>query len=573
MSEFDPVSRAPIKHLELDGTHKKRLDKGRSRLFITIALFVAVYGVAGGKLVYLAMAKEPAPTAVKVQNDAIASVRPDILDRSGALLATDVKTPSLYAEPKKLIDIDEAAEQLAFVLPELKASELREKLGSGKGFVWLKREITPRQRADIHALGLPGIGFMDENRRAYPAGRTTSHIIGHVNVDNQGIAGFEKWIDTARGLNALHMAGFATDRAQEPVQISVDVRVQHALRDEMADAMQRYKAIAAGGIVMDAHTGEIIAMSSLPDYDPNDPKEALLPDRFNRLTTGTYEMGSTFKAFTLAMALDSGRFKMSDKVDARGGVPFGRHIIKDFHGQNRMLDLSEVFTYSSNIGTTRLAMAHGIEHHKEFLKRLGFFDRLRTELPESADPVYPKDWKPVNSATISFGHGISVAPLQAVAATAALMNGGWLMKPTFQKRSVGEARAQAVRVIKASTSEQMRTLFRANVDHGTARKSEVPGFMVGGKTGTAEKIENGRYAKEKLRTAFLAAFPTDEPKYIVLVMLDEPQKVPETHNVATAGMNAAPTAGRVIARIAPILNVKPRIDRLAGAQGVGLATN
>lgn len=559
--------RPTVRQLSLDGTHKKRLDKGRPRLLVTMCLFIAIFGTYAGRLVQLALAPEERRSATRSNGDAIATSRPDVLDRNGIILATDVKQPSLFAEPRRIIDADEAAELLGDVFPDMNVAELRQKLASGRGFVWLRREITPAQQRRVHALGLPGIGFLDENRRVYPAGRTTSHMVGHVNVDNQGIAGLEKWVDSARSLTALAAAGFAVDRDQTPITLAVDVRVQHALRDELEDAMQRYRAIAAAGVLMNANTGEVVAMVSLPDYDPNEPREALLPDRINRVTTGTYELGSVFKAFTTAMALESGRFSMTSNVDARAPLTFGSQRINDFRGQNRVLTLPEVFTFSSNIGTARMALAHGVEHQRSFLSRFGLLERLRTELPESAEPLFPRrDWKPVESATISFGHGITVAPLQALAGTAALMNGGWLMRPTFQRRTAEEARAQSVRVVSQRTSEHMRTLFRLNVERGSGRRADVPGFNVGGKTGTSEKVVDGRYSRTQNITSFLAAFPTDAPEYVMLVMLDEPQRVPETNGGATAGLNAAPTTGRIVARIGPLLGIQPRLDRLANTE-------
>jgi cell division protein FtsI (penicillin-binding protein 3) len=556
----------PVRRLALDGAYKKRLDLGRSRLILTFAMFMLAYFVIAGRLVYLAFFPEIEHTG-RVQNDMPAAARPDILDRNGQILATDIRQPSLFAEPRRIIDADEAAEQLSLIFPDMDASELRDKLSSNKGFVWLKREITPEQQYQIHALGLPGIGFNDENRRVYPSGRMISHVLGHVNVDNQGIAGLEKWVDNERSLSAFRAAGIETSQ-QEPVRLSLDLRVQHVLHDELEDAMRRYEAIAASGVIMNAHTGEIVALSSLPDYNPNDAREALLPDRINRITTGTYEMGSSFKAFTLAMALDSGQFKMSDKIDTRTPLRFGSQQIDDFHGQHRPLDLMETFVYSSNIASAKIAMAMGIEKHKEFLKRLGLFDRLQTELPENAAPQLPRHWSLVNTATIAFGHGMAVAPLQAVAGTAALVNGGYLIPPTFEKRSAAEAHALAKQVIKPETSEFMRQMFRANVERGTAKKADVAGFDVGGKTGTAEKVINGRYSKDKSMTDFIAAFPSNDPQYVLLVMLDEPKKVAETGGAATAGANAAPTAGRIIARAASLLSVQPKLERLAGAEPV-----
>ena len=432
-------------------------------------------------------------------------------------------------------------------------------MGSRRGFAWLKREISAKQQEEVHRLGVPGLGFLTENKRVYPNGPEVSHVLGHVNVDNQGTAGIEKWLDST-GLADLHRAGFASDRDQKPVQLSIDLRVQHALRDELVIAHRKFKTIAAAGIVLDVRTSEVVAMVSLPDYDSNNPREANDPTKFNRLTTGIFEMGSTFKAITLAMGLDSGKMNLGTTFDARMPLRFGKFNIHDYHAQNRMLSIPEIFTYSSNIGAARVALKLGVEEHKAFLRKLGQLDRLRTELPESREPQVPKRWGELNTVTIAFGHGLSVAPLQAVMGVSALLNGGKLIPPTFLKRTQEEADALAKQVVKPETSVQMRYLMRLNAEKGSAGKADVKGYYVGGKTGTAEKVVNGRYSKTKLMTDFMAVLPSDDPRYLVLIMLDEPQIIPETKGFATAGWNAAPTAANVISRIGPLLGLVPRFD-------------
>ena len=543
----------------LYGRNVDRAAKARARVGLAILAFAAIYLVIAGRLVTFAVAPESHFVLRRSAQDRISTARPDIVDRNGMILATDVRAPSLFAEPRRIIDLDEATELLTAVLPDLDASELRDRLSTKRGFIWLKREISPKQQQEIHRLGLPGVGFLQENKRVYPNSAEVSHLIGHVNIDNQGIAGIEKWLD-GRGLLALHMAGLATDRIQKPVELAVDLRVQHALRDELIAAAVKFKVKAAAGLVVDVRTGEIVAMVSLPDYDPNSPKQANDPLRINRLTTGVFELGSTFKALTLAMALDSGKYNLNSVLDARGSLRYGKFNIGDYHGQNRMLTLSEVFTYSSNIGTARTALGMGVEHHKWFLRKMGQLDRLRTELPESAEPLVPKRWGELNTVTIAFGHGLSVAPLQAVMGINALVNGGLLIPPTFMKRSEEEARKLARQVVKPETSQKMRYLMRLNAEKGTASKADVKGYYVGGKTGTSDKVVGGRYSKTKVLTTFTAILPADQPRYQILIMLDEPQGIPETHNFTTSGWNAAPTAGKVIARIAPLLGVEPRFD-------------
>src|SRR5215208_5781623 len=447
----------------LYGDNIDRAAKTRARVGLAILMFSVGYAVIAGRLVMFAAAPDSHLGRRAAAADAVATARPDVLDRNGEILATDVRTPSLFAEPHRIIDVDEASELLTAVMTDSDAKEMRDRLASKRRFVWLKREITPKQREQIHRLGLPGIGFLPENKRIYPNGSEVSHIIGHVNIDNQGIAGIEKWLDT-RGLADLHLAGLATDRLQKPIELAVDLRVQHAMRDELIAAAIKFKVKAAAGLVVDCDTGEIVSMVSLPDYDPNSPKQANDPMRINRLTTGVFELGSTFKALTLAMALDSGKFGVNSSVDARGSLRYGKFQIHDYHGQNRFLTAAEIFNYSSNIGTARMALAMGVEHHKWFLKKLGQLDRLRTELPESAEPLVPKRWGELNTVTIAFGHGLSVAPLQAVSGIGALMNGGMLIPPTFRKRTEQQAMALATRVIKPETSDKMRYLMRLNVE-------------------------------------------------------------------------------------------------------------
>jgi cell division protein FtsI (penicillin-binding protein 3) len=543
----------------LYGRNVDRSAKARARVGFAMLAFAAIYAVIGGRLVMFALGGDSHGARRTAAQDAIATARPDIVDRNGEVLATDVKAPSLFGEPRRIIDKDEAIELLTATLPDLDTGEVRDRLSGKKGFVWLKREITPLQQQEIHRLGIPGIGFLRENKRVYPTGAEVAHLIGLVNIDNQGIAGMEKWLDS-NGLADLHRAGFATDRLQRPVELSVDLRVEHALRDELLKAKEKYKAKAASGLVSNVKTGEIVAMVSLPDFDPNNPREAHDPERINRLTTGVYEMGSTFKALTLAMALDSGKATLNTLYDARGALHYGKFTIHDTHPLGRSITLSEVFTFSSNVGAARIAMAQGVEAHKAFLRKMGQLDRLRTELPESASPIVPKHWSELNTITIAFGHGLSVAPLQAVMGINAVMNGGYLIPPTFLKRSEEEARALAKKVIKSETSEKMRYLMRLNAEIGTAKQADVKGYYIGGKTGTSEKVVNGHYSKKQVLNSFTAIVPADNPRFQVLVMLDEPKALPETHGFITSGWNAVPTGGKVIERIAPLLGIEPRFD-------------
>ncbi len=536
----------------VDGARKRSGGSTRSRMAITFALFMGVYAVIGGRIVYLGIEDLPAggPPPSRVTAN-----RPDIVDRNGLVLATDIKSASLFAEPRRIVDPNEAIEKLRTILPDLDYNQTYQRLSTDAGFVWLRRQLSPRQQADIMALGIPGVGFRTEKKRFYPGGATASHILGLVNVDNRGTAGMEKYIDD-QGLADLQASGLAIAGDLAPVRLSIDLRVQHIIHDELVQAMDRYDAIAAGAVVLNAKTGEVVAMASLPDYDPNNPYNALEKDRLNRMSAGVFEMGSTFKGFTTAMALDSGLVKLSDRFDATAPIRIGGHTIRDFHGKGRVLTVPEIFLYSSNIGTARMVDVLGIEGHRNYLKQLGLLDRMTTELPEVARPTEPAVWKKINSITISFGHGVATTPLQTAVAAAAVLNGGNLINPTFLPRTENEAMNSALQVLKSSTSDAMRYLFRYNAENGSARRADVPGYFVGGKTGTAEKVVNGRYSSGVRFNAFIAGFPLNDPEYIVLVILDEPK--PEKPGMAaTAGLNTAPVAGNIVRRSASLLGVKP----------------
>ena len=459
----------------------------RDRIVVVMLGIAAVFSIMQGRLIYLASHSDNGPSVRRGANMSLAASRPRILDRNGQTLAMDIEVQSLFAEPKLIENPDEIYEALITVLPDLDFKSTMRRLKSGQGFVWIEREITPRQQADILALGLPGIGFRPESQRFYPASETASHILGHTNIDNQGIAGIEKHLDDT-WLKDLHASGFALKTELEPVKLSIDLRIQHYVREALTTAMDKYRAIAAAGIVLNVHTGEVVAMSSLPDYNPNDPVDALKKDRLNRMSAGLFEMGSTFKTFTTAMALDSGKVNLRSRFDARKPLRIGRFTINDFHGKRRVLSVPEVFIYSSNIGTAKMADVVGIKGHQEFLTRLGLLSKMEGfELPEIAKPTQPKKWKKVNSITISYGHGVSTTPLQTAVAAAALVNGGKLITPTLFPRSVEAANEIAKQVIKPSTTDAMRYLMRLNVLKGSGKRAEVPGFLSWRKNGDSRE--------------------------------------------------------------------------------------
>lgn len=548
-----------VKKPAFEGSGKRKAELARKRVGLMIAGFAVAYGVIGGRLVQYGYA-QPETVSSIMPADRLMASRPDILDRNGELLATDIRTVSLFAEPHKVVDPDEAIEKLSTVLNDLDMKDTYKKLSSKSHFQWLRRQLTPKQQSQILALGIPGIGFRPEKRRFYPGGSTASHIVGYVNIDNRGMAGMEKFIDN-QGLADLAALGMTSDTPLEPVKLSIDLRVQNIVRDVLAGAVTKFEALGAGAVVIDVHTGEVLAMGSLPDFDPNNPAASAKEGWLNRMSNGTFEMGSTFKSFTIAMGLDSGKVKLTDSFDARAPIRIGGFTIKDFHGKNRVLTVPEIFQYSSNIGTAKVADMVGIEGHKEFLTRIGLLSKMQTELPEVAMPSQPRQWKKINSITISFGHGVSTTPLQTAVAGVALVNGGKLIEPTFLPRTREQADQVATQVLQPSTSKDMRFLFEWNGVNGSGRNARVDGFNVGGKTGTADKVVNGRYVGDKNFNAFLAAFPIDDPKYVVLTVIDEP-RTDKGNGAALAGNSAAPMVADIIRRSAAILGVEPNFGEV-----------
>lgn len=511
------------------------------------AVFALAFFAVGVKLVIIGAQSNTAREQRPVAAETPPLERADIVDREGKLLATDLPIASLYADARQVWDAGETARELVQVLPELSEAELIAKLSSGQAFVWLKRDLTPRQHAAVHELGLPGLGFRREEKRIYPNAATASHILGFVDVDNRGLAGIERHFD--RELRDPARGG-------APLELSIDLRVQHVLENELARATANFDALGAAGIVLDVASGEIVAMASLPNFDPNRPGDFPEETRFDRATLGVYEMGSTFKTFTTAMALDLGVVGLDGGYDASKPIRFGRFEIKDYHPQNRFLTVPEIFKYSSNIGAAKMALATGAERQRAFLGSLGLLDPAALEIPETGAPLVPSRWGELETMTIGYGHGIAVTPIQSAAALAAVANGGLYIAPTLIKRRAGEE-IPAKRVISGTTSSTMRGLLRLVVTEGTGRKADVAGYPVGGKTGTADKPLRGGYASHAVISSFAGVFPWAEPRYLVLIILDEPKPTRETQGYATGGWTAAPTAASVISRIAPMLGVLP----------------
>lgn len=547
--------------ISIDGARKARGTLTRARIRWMMVALVLGFGLVGGRLVQLGMVVKD-QTIEGQTRDAITATRPPILDRNGLEMAVDIRVPSLFAEPRRIIDVEEAVTKLRTVLPDLDADWLRRRLTGDKGFVWVQRELTPAIQEQVMRLGIPGIDFITESKRFYPGLTEASHILGSTNIDNQGISGIEKHMDD-ENVALLQELGLARGNALAPVQLSVDMRVQHIMHEQLTDAMTRYQAAAAAGVMMDVHTGEIVAMASLPDFDPNQPATALVKDTFNRITAGIFEPGSTFKTVTIAGALDSGMVRISDQFDARFGIRFGRFTIDDFHGKHRVLSLPEVYKYSSNIGTIKIMQAMGKEAFRTFLSTLGFDQRVPFELPEMRLPVVPKELSEVGAATASFGHGLSVSPLHMVTAYASFVNGGNYVPPTIYRRDLEEAQQHYRRVLKPETSEQLRYLMRLNALEGSGSQMNkaAQGYRVGGKTGTAEKVIDGRYSSSVVTNFFASAFPLDDPRYAMVIMVDEPKRE-NPQSGTTAGWNAGAVTGRIVQRVAPMLGIAPDFSEM-----------
>jgi cell division protein FtsI (penicillin-binding protein 3) len=543
----DLVRHLPAR-LRIEGAAKQSIETARHRLVIAGALFALAFVIVALRLVDVTVLKEVhEPRAARMPATELQMERADIVDRNGVLLATSLATGSLYANPKLILDPAEAAGKLARVLPGINEKEVAARLASDRSFVWLRRNLTPREQYAVNRLGIPGLFFQREERRVYPHGQLASHIVGFTDIDTRGLAGVEQYFDDRLKQSA------------DPLRLSIDIRIQHLVREELAAAVEEFRAIGGAAMVLDIKTGEMLAMVSLPDFDSNAPAQYEPETRFNRNTLGVYEPGSTFKIFNTAMALDYGTTTMAGGYDATKPIQISRFTISDYKGQKRWLSIPEIFMYSSNIGSVRMAIDVGRDRQREFLGRFGFLKTPSIELPEVGGPLVPAPWREINTMTISFGHGVSVTPLQLVSGTAAIVNGG-IMRPVTLVRRDENVPPQGTRVISARTSDQMRRLMRLVVEKGTAKSSNVPGYVVGGKTGTAEKIVNGRYKRDARISSFVGAFPMNAPRFVVYAMLDEPKGNKSTHGYATAGWVVAPAVGRIVTRVAGLHGIAPIDD-------------
>ena len=532
--------------LVFDGHRKQALETGRTRLLVASIVFAAAFSVIGLRLLDLALIQggsEPR-LAGRETSESFRTSRADIVDRNGVVLATTLPVSSLAANARQIANPAEVAGRLATVLNGVHQSKLRTLLSSRSRFVWLKRGITPREKQAVIRLGYPGLFFKRESRRFYPHGSLAAHIVGFTSIDGDGIGGLELAFD--------EMLKGGT----QPLELALDMRVQHILTEELQRAMTRFDGVGAAGLVLDVHTGETIAMVSLPSFDPKHVGSASMDARFNRATLGVYEMGSVFKIFTTAMALDAGVVDLRDEYDASKPLRVARFTINDFKPKDRPLSIAEIFIYSSNIGTAKMAIDAGTDLQRDYLDRLGLLKAAGIELPEVGTPMLPSPWRDINTITISYGHGLAVTPLQVANAVATVVNGGKWRPSTLIKRREGDVDVTH-QVLSETTSRQMRWLMRLGVQHGTGGKADARGYLVGGKTGTADKLRGGSYSDDARMASFVSAFPMDDPRYVVLAMVDEPKGIEETYGYATGGWVAAPVVREVIRRAAPLLGVDP----------------
>ncbi|MDF9303323.1 penicillin-binding protein 2 [Tritonibacter mobilis] len=561
------------RHSEMEARARTRAE---GRLLVLAAFFVCAYVAIGGRMAMMATSEPAEP--VSVSGSAIANQRADIVDREGRILATNFETFSLYAQPPQMVEPLLAAEKLVSIFPDLDHERLVKDFTGSRKFLWIKKKISPEQMQAVHDIGDPGLMFGPREMRLYPNGKLAAHVLGGASFGKEGVnaaevigvAGVEKQFDD-----------YLRDPANggKPLELSLDLSVQHATEEVLYGGMKLMNAKGATSILMDVHTGEVISVASLPDFDPNerprpptsgfDPSESPL---FNRAVQGVYELGSTFKIFAAAQAIELGLVNPETVIDTRGPLRWGKFSIRDFRNYGNEMTVSRIIEKSSNIGTARLAQQIGAERQRAFLGELGMLEPTPFEIVEASggQPLLPRNWSELSTMTISYGHGISTTPMHLAAGYAAIANGGRLVKPTILKQTgprLGE------RVLSKEVAEASLEMLRRVVSSGSASMAEVEGYSVGGKTGTADKPKpRGGYYEDKVIATFAAVFPTDAPKYVLIVTLDEPEIIAYGEDRRTAGWTAAPVAAEMIARLAPLLGLRPQIEP-ARISGVTLTSN
>ena len=572
----DAIEAENIRLRREDVRDKSRM-RAESRLLVMGAMFALAYGAIGVRMGALAGTVPEEPQSTVVGNP-IFGQRADIVDRNGRILATNLDTHALYAHPRDMVDPEQTARELAAIFPELKVDQLVKDFTGTRKFVWIRRQLSPEQMQQVHDIGSPGLVFGPREMRLYPNGAIAAHILGGASYGREGVASAE----------VIGVAGverkfdeYLRDPANEgaPLELSIDLTIQAAAEEVLAGGMSIMNAKGAASVLMDVHTGEIISMVSLPDFDPNKRPQVLLTGDqsdsplFNRAVQGVYELGSTFKIFAVAQAMELGLINPETMINTKGPLQWGKFRIRDFHDYGAQLSATDVIVQSSNIGTARIAMQIGAERQQEFLRSLGFMEATPVELQEapSGAPLLPRNWSELSTMTISYGHGLSSSPLHLATAYSSLLNGGTRVYPTLLHR---ENRQTGPRIVRAEISERSRDMLRQVVSRGTASFGEVEGYEVGGKTGTADKPKEngGGYYKDKVIATFASVFPANDPQYVLIVTFDEPSENSGSEPRRTAGWTAVPVAAEMIRRVAPLLGLRPQVDRTEPI-GVTLTSN
>jgi len=554
MNAPSPALVAPRpERLRLVGQRRQILAIMHQRLMFGMLVYAGIVALIALRVLWLAAFGDHAGRTQGLTS--LIPDRGDIVDRDGEPLARTIDAWTIAVHPNKVIgDKLALAQQLARLMPEYSAEQYFALLRSNKPFFYLRRRAAPALVEAVNALGEPGLAIEREPDRLYPQTSLAAHVLGYTDIDGHGVAGMERAFDA-------QLSNIAT--RGEPLTLSIDSRVQQALEHELSDAMTTFSAIGAAGVIMDVHTGEVLAMTSLPEVNPNAPGAASPDARFNRATQGVYELGSTFKPFTVAMAMDSGVIRsFGQQYNCPEVLPAYGHLVHDTHPFGRVCTVAEIMEESSNIGTAQIADQLGAERQKSWLTKMGFTGTVPIELKERGRALTPGSrWGPFETMTVGFGQGIAVAPVHLAMGYATLFNGGVYHPPTLLKIGPGHPLPPGKRVFSEETSYKMRALLRLVVMKGTGKRADAPGYRVGGKTGTAQKLINGHYSQTINITSFAGVFPMDEPRYVVVVMLDEPKATPETFGFTTAGWNVAPVVSRTISRIAPMLGVQPNMNR------------
>jgi cell division protein FtsI (penicillin-binding protein 3) len=566
----DTIEKENLK-LRHEAMREKARGRAQFRLVILCASFVMVFGAIGARMGLMA-ATEPMEPRASAPGAEIIAQRADITDRNGRVLATNIATHALYAHPKVIVDPKGTAAKLAEIFPDLDAKAMERRFTDGRSFVWVRKVLSPEQMQRVHEIGDPGLLFGPREMRLYPNGTLAAHVLGGTSFGAEGVHSAEV-IGTAGIEKALDVRLRDPSQGGKPLTLSIDLSLQATIEEVLAAGMGMLNAKGAAAILMDARTGEILALASLPTFDPNDrpnpivDKDAEPGDSplFNRAVQGVYELGSTFKIFAAAQAMELGLVNPDTLVDANAPMIWGKHKIKEFEGKNYgpLLSVSDVIAKSSNVGTAHIALMIGPLRQQAFLKSLGFFEPTPVELVEApgAKPLIPKKWPEIVTITTSYGHGMSASPLHLAAAYAAIANGGVMVKPTLLKR---EGATTGVRVMSEATAKKSVAMLRRVVTEGTASLGEVPGYEVAGKTGTADKPKkSGGYYDDKVVNTFAAMFPASNPQYVLIVTLDEPVDTTLSETRRTAGWTSVPVAAEIIRRVAPLMGLRPKLEPVA----------